>query len=204
MRLLAAVATLTIVVTAPLSAELSRPAARKPAPAFALPDEHQSRRQLSTFKGKVVLLDFWATWCAGCKVEIPWFVEFQKKYRPQGLSAIGVAMDDEGWKTVAPYLAEHPIGYTIVAGDAAVAERYGVAALPVTVLIDRRGRWPRHMSGSSRKTPSSASYDCCSPKMAVTDPSRSSSSGNDGGDPAGPQGRHRCAGQTRQRDRARS
>jgi len=51
-----------------------------------------------------VLLDFWATWCEGCKVEIPWYVEFQNKYRKEGLTAIGVSMDDDGWKSVKPFL----------------------------------------------------------------------------------------------------
>ena len=68
--------------------------------------------QLSALKGKVVLLDFWATWCAGCKVEIPWFIEFDKAYRSKGLAAIGVSMDDEGWKTIEPYLKKNPISYT--------------------------------------------------------------------------------------------
>ncbi|HEV8397885.1 MAG TPA: TlpA disulfide reductase family protein, partial [Vicinamibacterales bacterium] len=91
-------------------------------------------------KGKVVLLDFWATWCTGCKVEIPWFIEFDKAYRAKGLAAVGVAMDDDGFKTVEPYLKTHPISYPIVAGNLEMASPYGVAALPVTVLIDRTGK----------------------------------------------------------------
>jgi len=89
-----------------------------------------------------VLLDFWATWCTGCKVEIPWFMEFEKKYRGRGLSAIGVAVDDEGWRTVKIYLAEHPITYPVVLGDMDIMEKkFGLpASLPVTLLIDRNGR----------------------------------------------------------------
>src|SRR6185436_3315471 len=126
--------------SASLSAEIAKPAARKPAMDFSLPGRDGKPVKLSSLKGKVVLLDFWATWCAGCKVEIPWFIEFDKAYRSKGLAAIGVSMDEEGWKTIAPYLEKHPISYTIVAGNFDTAAPYSITALPVTVLIDRKGR----------------------------------------------------------------
>jgi peroxiredoxin len=125
---------------APLSAEVIKPSARKPAPDFSLPGRDGKPVRLSSQKGKVVLLDFWATWCAGCKIEIPWFIEFDKAYRAKGLMSIGVSMDDEGWKTIEPYLKKNPISYTIVAGNFEASDPYGVTALPVTVLIDRAGR----------------------------------------------------------------
>ena len=125
---------------APASAELLKPAARKPATNFSLPGRDGKPVQLSALKGKVVLLDFWATWCAGCKVEIPWFIEFDKAYRSKGLAAVGVSMDEEGWKTIEPYLKKNPISYTIVAGNFDAAAPYNITALPVTVLIDRAGR----------------------------------------------------------------
>jgi peroxiredoxin len=140
MKSIVATAVVFMCVAVPLSAELTKPAARKVAPDFTSRDATGAPIQLSTFRGKVVLLDYWATWCAGCKVEIPWYVEFQHTYQAQGLSAIGVAMDDNGWKSVTPYLKEHPISYPIVTGDADLAKRYGVTALPVTLLIDRTGR----------------------------------------------------------------
>jgi len=140
MKMAVAAFALLVAASVPLSAELVKPAARKPAPDFSLPARGRDVVRLSALKGKVVLLDFWATWCAGCKVEIPWFIEFDRAYRAKGLAAVGVAMDDEGWKTVEPYLKEHPISYTIVAGNLDMARPYGVAALPVTVLIDRAGR----------------------------------------------------------------
>ena len=62
---------------------------RTPAPGFALASEDNTTITLSRYKGRVVLLDFWATWCTGCKVEIPWYQEFQKKYARQGLTSIG-------------------------------------------------------------------------------------------------------------------
>jgi cytochrome c biogenesis protein CcmG/thiol:disulfide interchange protein DsbE len=115
---------------------------RKPAPSVTLKDQSGKAMKLSDFNGKVVLLDFWATWCAGCKVEIPWFIEFEQKYRSRGLSAIGVALDEEGWRTVKPYLSEHPISYPIVLGDMDLLEKKFKLALslPQTLLIDRNGR----------------------------------------------------------------
>ncbi len=116
------------------------PTARSAAPDFALRDAKGAVVKLSDYKGQVVLLDFWATWCGGCKQEIPWYLEFDQKYRRKGLTSIGVAMDEDGWKTVTPWLAEHPISYTIVMGDKDIAERYRVNSMPVTLLIDRNGR----------------------------------------------------------------
>jgi cytochrome c biogenesis protein CcmG/thiol:disulfide interchange protein DsbE len=112
-----------------------------PAPEFALKDVHGKVIRLSDYKGKVVLLDFWATWCTGCKTEIPWFIEFDRKYRRSGLAAIGVALDEDGWKSVKPYLQQHrDLKYRVVVGDEDVAKRYQADALPLTLLIDRRGK----------------------------------------------------------------
>jgi peroxiredoxin len=113
---------------------------RKPAPDFALTDATGAPVALSSYRGRVVLLDFWATWCTGCKVEIPWYMEFQTRYGRQGLSAIGVAMDEEGWQKVKPYLEAHPINYPIVVGVPDLATPYHITSLPVTLLIDREGR----------------------------------------------------------------
>ena len=140
MKIVIVAAALLALVSAPASAELLPSAQRKPANDFSLPGRDGKAVKLSSLKGKVVLLDFWATWCAGCKVEIPWFIEFDKAYRAQGLAALGVSMDDEGWKTIEPYLKAHPISYPIVAGNFDAAGPYGITALPVTVLLDRAGR----------------------------------------------------------------
>lgn len=113
---------------------------RKVAPDFALSDSKGASVKLSDFRGKVLLLDVWATWCTGCKVEIPWYMQFQKKYAKRGLTAIGVAMDEEGWQKVTPYLQRHPINYPIVVADADFSRQYNVTAMPVTLLIDREGR----------------------------------------------------------------
>ena len=127
-------------MSAPLSAEIAKPVARKPAADMSLPGRDGKPVKLSSLKGKVVLLDFWATWCTGCKVEIPWFIEFDKAYRAQGLAAVGVSMDEDGWKTIEPYLKKNPISYPVVAGNLDTAAPYNITALPVTVLIDRAGR----------------------------------------------------------------
>jgi cytochrome c biogenesis protein CcmG/thiol:disulfide interchange protein DsbE len=113
---------------------------RKTAPNFTLVDSKGASVRLSDYKGKVVLLDFWATWCHGCKTEIPWYMEFQQKYRNKGLSVIGVAMDEDGWKSVKPYIEETKINYTIVVGNEELAKKYGADSLPVTLLIDREGK----------------------------------------------------------------
>jgi cytochrome c biogenesis protein CcmG/thiol:disulfide interchange protein DsbE len=113
---------------------------RKTAPNFTLSDSKGASVRLSDYKGKVVLLDFWATWCHGCKTEIPWYMEFQNKYKDKGLAVIGVSMDDDGWKSVKPFVEEQKMNYAVVIGNEALAKLYAVDALPVTLLIDRNGK----------------------------------------------------------------
>jgi peroxiredoxin len=113
---------------------------RKPAPTFTLKDSSGKTVTLKDFRGKVVLLDFWATWCHGCKEEIPWFSAFEKTYHAQGLAVVGVAMDEGGWDVVKPFLATTSVPYRMLLGDDATAKRYGIGSLPDTFLIDRRGR----------------------------------------------------------------
>ncbi|HSR08786.1 MAG TPA: TlpA disulfide reductase family protein [Bryobacteraceae bacterium] len=114
---------------------------RKPAANFTLADASGAKVALADYKGKVVLLNFWATWCGPCKVEIPWFIEFNKTYKDRGLAVVGVSLDDDGWKSVKPYLAEKKIDYTVVVGNDAVSKSYGdVESLPTTFIIDQDGR----------------------------------------------------------------
>jgi peroxiredoxin len=114
---------------------------RKPAANFTLLDSNGTKVTLASLKGKVVLLNFWATWCGPCQVEIPWFIEFNKTYKARGLVVVGVSMDEDGWKSVKPYLATKKIDYPIVIGNDDVAKAYGgVDSLPSTFIIDRDGK----------------------------------------------------------------
>lgn len=113
---------------------------RQPAPQFALQDSSGKTIQPSDYRGKVVLLDFWATWCTGCKEEIPWFSSFRDTYGKQGLAIVGISMDEGGWNVLRPFLAKNPIPYTIVLGNSTTAQRYSIESLPDTFLIDRKGR----------------------------------------------------------------
>jgi peroxiredoxin len=108
---------------------------------FALKDADGKPVKLSDYKGKVVLLDFFATWCGPCKIEIPWFMEFERKHKDRGFSVLGVSMDDEGWEVVKPFLQDLNVNYRVVVGNDFTAQAYGgVDALPTTFLIDREGR----------------------------------------------------------------
>lgn len=134
---------LTIAVVLPVTApaDLTPVDSRKPLPQVALTDSKGASVNLSTYKGHVVLLDFWATWCEGCKEEIPWFMEFQDKYNKTGLTVVGASLDDDGWKSVKPYLREHKINYRIVIGTFESAKQFGVGkGMPVTLLLDRNGK----------------------------------------------------------------
>lgn len=114
---------------------------RKPAPEFALKDGMGKTVKLSDYKDKVVLLNFWATWCGPCKLEMPWFVEFETNYRGKGFAVLGVSMDEDGWDVVKPFLEREKVNYRVVLGDDKVAQLYGgVESLPTTFMIDRSGR----------------------------------------------------------------
>ncbi len=114
---------------------------RKPAPDFTLDDASGVPVRLSQFRGKVVLLNFWATWCVPCRTEIPWFVEFQETYKDRGLAVLGVSLDDDGWKAVKPYLDKMKVDYPVMVASGDVASRYGgLNSLPVTLIVDKVGR----------------------------------------------------------------
>ena len=114
---------------------------RKAAPDFALKDADGKLVHLSDYRGKVVLLDFWATWCGPCKIEIPWFKELEAKNRSRGFEVIGVSMDDEGWDAVKPFVRELGVNYRVVLGNDTTAQLFGsIDALPTTFLIDREGK----------------------------------------------------------------
>lgn len=116
------------------------PAARKLAPDFQLTDNTGHSFRLSQQRGKVVVLNFWATWCGGCKFELPYFVEYDHKYRQQGLSTLGISMDDGGFKVVGPFWQQKQMPYPTVIGNDGLGKQLGLSGMPYTLLIDRQGR----------------------------------------------------------------
>ncbi len=128
-----------------------------PAPELTLKDLRDKDVPLSQFKGKVVLVNFWATWCEPCRVEIPWLIDLQTKYGSKGFTVLGVAMDDEGKKAVAPYVEKErftvngrpePMNYPILLGDDATASKFGgLIGFPTSMMISRDGRVVKRFTG---------------------------------------------------------
>ena len=113
----------------------------QPAPDFALASLDGKTLKLSDYHGKAVLLNFWATWCEPCKIEMPWFVDLQRKYGPQGLQVLGVAMDDAPAKDIADFSQKMGVNYPILIGKEEVGTQYGgVQYLPSTFYISRDGK----------------------------------------------------------------
>jgi peroxiredoxin len=129
-----------------------KPEDRRMAPDFTLTGAAGQRVTLSEAHGKVVLLNFWATWCAPCKQEIPWFIGFQRAWRDRGFTVLGVSMDQDGWSAVKPFVDATHVNYAVAIGNDEVAGLYGaVNSLPVTVIIDRSGRIAAVHVGLCRK-----------------------------------------------------
>ena len=111
------------------------------APDFSLESLEGKTMRLSDFRGKAVLLNFWATWCGPCKIEMPWFVELQQKYGSQGLQVVGVAMDDASKEDIAKFAQGMGVNYPVLIGKEAVGDSYGgIPALPETFFIGRDGK----------------------------------------------------------------
>ncbi len=130
---------LSLLLTAPIlrAADDFKPT---PAPAWQLKDVNGTVVSFDQFKGKVVVLDFWATWCAPCRSEIPGYVALQEKYARAGLVMVGVSLDREGPEVVKKFMTDQKINYQIVLGDEKIVEAFGgVEAIPTTFIIDRQG-----------------------------------------------------------------
>jgi peroxiredoxin len=123
------------------SASMAGDVRGKSAPDFELRDVRTGKKvRLSDYRGRAVLLNFWATWCPPCKEEIPWFVDLQKQYGGQGLVIIGVAMDDSGQNEIASFANDMRMNYPVLLGNDSVSSEYGnVEALPTTFYIGRDG-----------------------------------------------------------------
>jgi len=119
------------------------------APDFSLPTLNGEKLDLTAYRGKVVLLDFWATWCDPCREEVPHFVELQSRYGDQGLQIIGVSMDDSS-EPVRDFTRQFKMNYPVVMGNAEIGERYGgILGLPIAFLVDRDGRiYARHVGAT--------------------------------------------------------
>lgn len=111
------------------------------APDFALQSLDGKTVHLTDFRGRAVLLNFWATWCTPCRLEMPWFVELQKQYGPEGLEVLGVAMDDAGKDKIAQFAKEMGVNYPVLLGKESVGDEYGgLEYLPTSFYIDRDGK----------------------------------------------------------------
>jgi thiol-disulfide isomerase/thioredoxin len=137
-----------------------RPAVMKagePAPDISVKDLDDKSVTLAEYKGKVVLVNFWATWCDPCREEIPWLIEMQDKYGPKGFTVLGIAMDEEGKPVVAPFVAKErydvkgqklPMNYPIVIGNESIAEKFGgLLGYPTSVLISKDGKQIKRVTG---------------------------------------------------------
>jgi thiol-disulfide isomerase/thioredoxin len=114
---------------------------RQAAPDFTLKDIEGNDVSLSQFRGKVVILDFWATWCPPCKMEIPHFIDLQRQYGSKGLQVVGVSLDQNAPAVVPPFVQQSGINYTMLIGDVNVAEQFGATqGIPTTLVLDKHGR----------------------------------------------------------------
>ena len=113
---------------------------RAPAPDFTVTDVYGHQVTLSSYKGRVLLLDFWATTCGGCKLELPWYGEFGGKYKSAGLSLVGLDMYGESPDVVKPFMQRWKMDYPVAIGTDVLGDRFGLKEMPLTLLIDRQGR----------------------------------------------------------------
>ncbi len=119
------------------------------APDFTLPALEGDSLTLSDYRGKIVVLNFWATWCAPCREEMPAFVGIQEEFRSQGVQFIGVSIDTGGFEVVGPFGAEFDVNYPLVLDDGTVDKSYeGNTGVPTTYLINRKGQIWLYMPGA--------------------------------------------------------
>jgi cytochrome c biogenesis protein CcmG/thiol:disulfide interchange protein DsbE len=133
------------------------PYADLPIPDLTLKDLDGNDVSLSEYKGKVILVNFWATWCDPCRVEIPWLIEMQQKYGPKGFVILGIALDEEGKSVVAPFVVKErfdvngtkePMSYKILIGNDDAADKFGgLFGYPTSILISRDGKQIKRVTG---------------------------------------------------------
>lgn len=135
---------------APAAKESGATSGPAPEASMVIPTLDGMQATIDQYKGKVVLVNFWATWCQPCQIEIPWLIEFNQKYGPKGLVILGVAMDDEGKKVVEPFVQKQhftvngkseQMDYTILLGSDKIADKFGgLIGLPTSMLYSRDGK----------------------------------------------------------------
>jgi thiol-disulfide isomerase/thioredoxin len=143
--------------TASASMKVDKPSGNTPAPDVTLKDLDGKDVSIAQYKGKVVLVNFWATWCDPCRFEIPWLIDMQQKYSAKGFTVLGVAMDDEGRSVVAPFVEKErfdvngtksQMNYPILLGNDAAADKFGgLLGYPTSVLIGRDGKQIKRITG---------------------------------------------------------
>jgi cytochrome c biogenesis protein CcmG/thiol:disulfide interchange protein DsbE len=130
-------------------AQASSPLVHRAAPDFSRTSLGKKKIDLRGYRGKVVLLNFWATWCAPCLIEMPTFAKWQTLYGDDKLQVIGVSMDDDA-NPVGGVVARLKINYPVLMGDEELGEAYGgILGLPVTFLIDRKGVVQKRYQGAA-------------------------------------------------------
>ncbi len=123
----------------PAAGEVQPREQRKPAPSFSLRDAKGKEVRLAQYRGKVLLLNFWATWCGGCKQEMPHFDEVQRTLGKRKFAALGVSVDEKGWAVVNPFLRSTKVKYRMALATAEATSQFDVKSLPATFVIDKDG-----------------------------------------------------------------
>jgi thiol-disulfide isomerase/thioredoxin len=126
---------------------------RRPAPDFHLTGPAGEQISLSQFRGRAMLVNFWATWCAPCRQEIPMLEEFQRAYGNRGFVVLGLALDDGGWSVVRPFAEAARINYPVMIADSKTTDLFGgLKAVPMTFVIDKEGRVAAVHAGLCQKS----------------------------------------------------